>query len=98
MKTLVSQRNCYRIFSNPRAFAKFLTKLYKQNFLENHHYKVKDLKQDAEKELRVHVAYFKCERVRRMVLDAFKGTFTTKYLELEDFEDELKRSNLKSIV
>ena len=79
VKNLVPKHNCYRIFSNPRASTKFLAKLYKQNFLEKHDYKVKDLKQDVKKELRVHVAYSKCKRARMVVLDAFKGTLTTKY-------------------
>ena len=43
-KTLVTKRNCYIIFSNPRASSKFLVKLYEQNFLKKHDYKVKDLK------------------------------------------------------
>ena len=33
-----------------------------------------------------------------MVLDAYKGTFTTKYSELETYVDDLKRSNPGSIV
>ena len=61
-KTLVPKHNGYIIFSNPRAFAKFLAKLYEQKNLKKHDYKVKDLKQDVEKELRVHVAYYKCKR------------------------------------
>ena len=96
-KTLVPKRNYYIIFSNPRASAKFLVKLYEQNFLKKHDYKVKDLKQDVEKELRVHVAYSKCKRERRMVFDTFKGTFTTKYSELKAYVDKLKRSNSRSI-
>ena len=51
---------------------------------------MKDLKQDAEKELRKNIAYSKGKRVRRTVLDAFKGTFTTEYSELEAYADELK--------
>ena len=51
---------------------------------------MKDLKKDPEKELRNHIAYSKGKRVRRMVLDAFKGTFTTEYSELEAYVDELK--------
>ena len=69
VKTLVPKHNCYRIFSKPRVSTKFSTKLYKNFFfLEKHDYRVKDLKQDAEKELRVHVAYSKSKRARRMVL------------------------------
>ena len=33
-----------------------------------------------------------------MVLDEFKGTFTTEYSELEAYAVELKRSNPRSIV
>ena len=33
-----------------------------------------------------------------MVLDAFKGNFTTKYLELEAYLYEMKRSNIWSTV
>ena len=98
VKTLVPKHNWYRILSNSRASAKFLAKLHKQKILEKRDYKVKDLKQDVEKELRVHVAYYKCKRARRMVLDAYKGTFTTKYSELEAYVDDLKRSNPRSIV
>ena len=32
VNTLVPEHNCYRIFSNPRASAKFLAKLYKNFF------------------------------------------------------------------
>ena len=81
VKTFALEHKCYRIFSNLRASAMFLTKLYKQIFLEKHDYKAKDLKQDVEKELRVHFAYSKCKRA--MVLDACSSTFTSEYLELE---------------
>ena len=52
---------------------------------------MKDLKQDLEKELRVHVAYSKCKRV--MVLDAYSSTFTSEYLELWVYADQLMKSN-----
>ena len=47
VNTLVLEHKYYRIFSNQRAAAKFLAKLYKKLFLEKHNYKVKDQKQDA---------------------------------------------------
>ena len=34
VKTLVPKHKCYKNFNNPREYAKFLAKLYKQNFLE----------------------------------------------------------------
>ena len=94
MKTFVLEHDCYRIFRNPRASANLLVKHYKQKILEKHDYKVKDLKQDVEQELRVHVHYSKCKRARRMILDAYSGTFISEYSELEAYEDELMRSNL----
>ena len=54
---------------------------------------MKALKHDVEQELRVHISYSKCKRARRMVLDSYLGTFTSEYLELEAYVDELMRSN-----
>ena len=63
--------------------------------MEKHDYQVKDLKQDANKELRVHVSYSKFKRARGMVLDAYLTTFISKYSELEAYANELMGSNPK---
>ena len=62
LKTLVPEHNCYRIFKNPRAFAKIIALLFNQKILKRHDYKLKALKHDAEQELRVHGSYYKCKR------------------------------------
>ena len=98
VKTFVPYHNCYRIFTNPKASTNFLAKLYKQKILEKHDYKVKDLKKDVEKELRVHVHYSKCKRARRMVLDAYSRTFTFEYSKLEAYAAELMKSNPNSTI
>ena len=98
VKTLVQDHNCYRIFAYTRVSTTFLAQHYKTKILENHNYKVKDMKKDTEEELRVNVGYSKCKRARRMVLDAYYGVFTTEYLEFEAYADELLRSNLNSIM
>ena len=59
---------------------------------------MKDLKQDVEQELRVHVHCSNCKRARKMVLNAYSGTFTYEYLELEAYAIELMRSYPRSIV
>ena len=61
--------------------------------MEKHDYQVKDVKQDAKKELRVHVAYSKFKRARGIVLDTYLTTFICKYSELEAYANELMRSN-----
>ena len=97
-KTLVPDHNCYSIFTNSRVSSTFLAQHYKTRILESHNYKVKDTKKDDEEELRVNVAYSKCKRARRMVLDAYSRAFTTEYSELKAYIDELLRSNLSSKV
>ena len=47
VKTLVPDHNCYRIFTNLRASATYLTQHYKTRILKNHNYKVKDMKKDT---------------------------------------------------
>ena len=49
VRTLVLKHKSYRILSNLRASAKFLSKQYKQEIMEMYYYKVKDLEQDVEK-------------------------------------------------
>ena len=98
VRTLVLDHDSYRIFTNPRVPATFLAQHYKTRILENHNYKVKDMKKDAEEDLRVNVGYSKCKRSRRMVLDAYSRAFTTEYSELEAYVDELLRSNPDSTV
>ena len=89
VKTLVPDHICYRIFTNPRVSVPFLAQYYKTRILENHAYKIKDMKKDVEEELRVNVRYSKCKQARRMVLDAYFGDFTIEFLELEAYADEL---------
>ena len=98
VKTLVLDHKCYRIFTNLRVSANFLDQHYKTIILENHTYKIKDMKKDDEEELRVNVGYSKCKRIRRMVLDAYSEAFITEFSELEAYVDELLRSNPCSIV
>ena len=57
-----------------------------------------DLKKDAEDEWRVNVAYSKCKRARKMVLDAHFGSFTIEYSKLETYVEKLLKSNLSSSV
>ena len=47
VKTLVLDHNCYMIFTNPRVSTTFQAQHYKTRILENHNYKVKDMKKDA---------------------------------------------------
>ena len=98
IKTLVPDHNCYRTFPNPWVSTAFLAQHDKTRILENHAYKIKDMKKDVEKELRVDVGYSKCKRARRMVLDAYYGAFTAEFFELETYADEFLRSNPGSIV
>ena len=95
VKALVPNHNCYRIFT--RVLATFLAQHYITIILEKHNYKVKDMKKNAEEELRVNVGYSKCKRARSMVLDAYYGAFTTENSEFEAYVDELLRRNLCSI-
>ena len=44
----------------------------------------------------MNVGYSKCKQVRRMVLDAYSGAFTTEFYELEAYVVELLRSNPSS--
>ena len=46
----------------------------------------------------MYVSYAKCKRAQRIVLDAYSGTLTSEYLELEAYADELMKSNLGSKV
>ena len=99
VKTLVPNHNYYRIFSNPKVSVAFLAQHYKTTILENHDYKIKDMKKDADEEyLRVNVGHSKCKRARRVVLDAYSKAFTTKFPELEAYANELLRNNPSSIV
>ena len=50
VKTLVLDLKCYRIFTNLRVSANFLDQHYKTIILENHAYKIKDMKKDDEEE------------------------------------------------
>ena len=56
------------------------------------------MKKGTEEESRVNIGYFKCKRVRRIVLDAYSNAFTTEFYELEASADELLRINPGSIV
>ena len=98
VKTLVPDNNNYTIFTNLGVSATFLAHHYKTRILENHNYKVKDMKKDVDKELTVNVGYSKYKQARRMVLDAYYEAFTTKYSELEAYVNELLRSNPSSIM
>ena len=98
VKTLVLDYNCYRIFTNPKVSATFLAQHYKTRILENHNYKVKDMKNDVKVELRMNVGYSKCKQARRMVLDAYSEAFTTEHSKLEAYVGELLRGNPGSTV
>ena len=75
--TLVLDNNCYRTFTNPKVSAAFLAQHYKIGILENHAYKIKDMKKGAKEESRVNIRYSKYKRARRIVLDAYSNAFTT---------------------
>ena len=47
------------------------------------------MKKDVEAELRVNVRYSKCNRARRMVLNAFMRILQLNIFELEAYVDEL---------
>ena len=98
VRNLVLDRNHYRIFTNPRVSTTFLSQHYKIRILENHAYKIKDMKNDVEKELRLNVGYSKCKQVKRMVLDAYSEAFKIEFSELEAYAYKLLRSNPVSIV
>ena len=44
VKTLVPYHNCYKTFTNPMVSIAFLAQHYKTRILENHAYKIKDMK------------------------------------------------------
>ena len=82
VKSFVPDHNCYRTVTNPRVSAALLAQHYKTIMLENHAYKIKDMKKDVDEELRVNVGYSKCKRERRMVLDAYSKAFTIEFSKL----------------
>ena len=49
VKPLVPNHKCYRTFTNPRVSTAFLARHYKTRILENHAYKIKDMKKVVRK-------------------------------------------------
>ena len=70
IKALVEEHNhpFQRILPSKACTARFLAKHFKNKILQTPKYKVKDLKKDAEDELRVKISYSKCKIAKKLVL------------------------------
>ncbi|KAK1392488.1 hypothetical protein POM88_011544 [Heracleum sosnowskyi] len=84
VKTFLEEHNCFRIFNNARCSTRFIASHFKSRILNRVDYKVKDMKSDAEAELRCNV-FFKYKRAKKIVLDEFSGRFTTEFSDLEPY-------------
>ncbi|XP_028778511.1 uncharacterized protein LOC114735021 [Neltuma alba] len=96
VKTLCNEHRCCRVFKNPRASVKWLAEHFKEKIQERPNYSICEMKNDVERELKVHVSLHKCKRAKRRIIQHMDGSFVDEFSKLEAYCNELKVSNLGS--
>ncbi|XP_028788217.1 uncharacterized protein LOC114744193 [Neltuma alba] len=93
VKTLCNEHRCGRVFKNPRASVKWLAEHFKEKIQERPNYSICEMKNDVERELKVHVSLHKCKRAKRRIVQHMDGSFVDEFSKLEAYCNELKVSN-----
>lgn len=93
VKTILNEHKCFREFKIPQASARFLARTYKEKIQRNPNFRVKDMKDDAELNFKLHVTYQKCKRAKKMVMQELNGSYKSQFGYLEAYAEALKRSN-----
>ncbi|KAF2321928.1 hypothetical protein GH714_004614 [Hevea brasiliensis] len=93
VKTFKAAHKCYRIFKNLRVTAQFLANYFKRIIYTNFETKVKELQDFAKEELRIHVSYSKCKRVKRLLVKEMDGSYKMEFGQIKAYVAEIERSN-----
>ena len=93
VKTLNPEHNCFRVFKNSRATASFLANYFKEHIYKNPRNKVKDMREEAKQDMRLHVSATMCKRAKRIVINELEGSYTAEFSQLEAYADQVKRTN-----
>ncbi|KAK4257633.1 hypothetical protein QN277_007196 [Acacia crassicarpa] len=93
VKNLYNEHMCARAFENPRASTKWLAKYFKNKVQGDPNFKMKDMKNEVQTDLKVNVSVFKCKRAKKLIMDEMEGSFRDEFANLEAYWNELKLSN-----
>ncbi|XP_028793439.1 uncharacterized protein LOC114749123 [Neltuma alba] len=93
VKTLCNEHWCGRVFKNPRASVKWLAKHFKEKIQERLNYSICEMKNDVERELKVHMSLHKCKRAKKRIIQHMDGSFVDEFSKLEAYYNELKVSD-----
>ncbi|KAK4261420.1 hypothetical protein QN277_004421 [Acacia crassicarpa] len=92
VKSLYNEHMCARVFNNPRASTKWLAEYFKHKVQEDPKFKTKDMKNEAQRELKVNVSVYKCKRAKKLIMDEMEGGFRDEFANLEAYCNELRLS------
>ncbi|KAK4279329.1 hypothetical protein QN277_011126 [Acacia crassicarpa] len=93
VKSLDQEHMCACVFDNPRATTRWLADYFKDKVQEDPKFKVKEMKKDIQRDLKVNVSVIKCKRAKRIIMDEMEGSFRDEFANLEAYCNELKLSN-----
>ncbi|KAH6767404.1 hypothetical protein C2S52_018387 [Perilla frutescens var. hirtella] len=93
VKRLMNEHKCFREFKIPQASASFLANHYKEKIQRNPNYRVKDMKDDAEINLKLFVTYQKCKRAKKKIVEELNGSYKKEFGYLEAYCAALRKSN-----
>ncbi|KAK4253629.1 hypothetical protein QN277_010277 [Acacia crassicarpa] len=93
VKALYNEHMCARVFENSRASTKWLAEYFKQKVQGDPKFKAKDMKNEAQRDLKVNVSVYKCKRAKKLIMDEMEGGFRDEFANLEAYCNELRLSN-----
>ncbi|WOK98440.1 hypothetical protein Cni_G07152 [Canna indica] len=96
VKILNLKHKCLTAYFNPRANYSLLAYYFKSRVQNNPQYRLKDLRLEAENELKLNVSEHKIKAAKRFILTMLEGSFIDGFKNLEAYAQELRDSNPSS--
>ncbi|CAH9070537.1 unnamed protein product [Cuscuta europaea] len=93
VKICNTEHKCFRHYSIPSATQKWLANYFKGHLERNPSFRVADMKEEAEKKLKINVSLYKCKRAKRLIIQEMDGSYKAEFGYLEAYAATLKRSN-----